>query len=233
MPLIIAVRNRDVNRAKFLVQSCGASVNMPDRDGITPLSHAVIERNVEMVKVLVQNGAKVDAADNYGFTPLMEASAGRYLEVVKVLVENLNDPKDIDDLITPAHRFHRPGADYDWTALMIAAEVEDLEIIRILLKGGAKEGYDRILLIVIETKKKDLFKTVIEAADKALLRIAIKADEEELLRTAIEANNGDVVDFLAERMSYEAFRRMFFSWKSTPERTSEIRRILYRHMESK
>ncbi len=67
---------------KLLVEK-GADVNAKDNDGQTVLHRAAYERNLDVVKWLVEEkGADVNAKDNNGKTPvnLSYGSTARYLE---------------------------------------------------------------------------------------------------------------------------------------------------------
>jgi len=55
---------------KLMIEK-GADVNLPDREGRTPLHHAVPARNTGMMKFLLEGGAEVDFKDQGGSTPLI------------------------------------------------------------------------------------------------------------------------------------------------------------------
>ena len=53
----------------------GAKVDLPDKDGTTPLHQASYDGNVNLVKFLLEYGkANIDLADNDGNTALHHAS---------------------------------------------------------------------------------------------------------------------------------------------------------------
>ena len=64
----------------------GASVNAPDKDGVTPLHRAAESGDVELVKLLVALGADVNAATTAGWTPLHGAAAAGCARVVRLLL---------------------------------------------------------------------------------------------------------------------------------------------------
>ena len=90
-PLILAITNNDIPMIKLLV-SQGADVNMPEiKEGGIPLTWAVSEGNLDIVKYLVENKfskAKVNMPNRDGHTALMWAAENGYLDIVKYLVEN-------------------------------------------------------------------------------------------------------------------------------------------------
>ena len=101
-----------------LLRDAGASLDAVDRDRWTPLHHAAIRANVEILTLLVEAGANVNAADSDGCTALHFAPSTRALACVEVL---LAAGADIDartsagrrpfDLaitnVAPTHRSHR------------------------------------------------------------------------------------------------------------------------------
>jgi ankyrin repeat protein len=90
----------------------GADVNAKDCDGVTVLMHAMGNRNLSAVAMLLEKGAKVNARDSQGRTPLMyaveravhdpirlygqpdrsEEAKARYLELIRYLLDKGADP---------------------------------------------------------------------------------------------------------------------------------------------
>uniref|UniRef100_A0A8C2BW69 Uncharacterized protein n=1 Tax=Cyprinus carpio TaxID=7962 RepID=A0A8C2BW69_CYPCA len=88
-PLISAVFLQDSGaRCRFvnLLLQRGASVNLPDESGRTPLSYACEMGHLDAVKILVKSGADPEAADAWGNTALMYAAAAGHSAVVEFLV---------------------------------------------------------------------------------------------------------------------------------------------------
>ena len=105
--LIEAVKNNDINRVNSILNNGKANINAKDRDGWTALIWASCKGDLEIVKLLVENGADIDAKDNEGWSALMEASYEGHLKVVKYLVEKGIDRVNVKD-------------NDGWTALMRA-----------------------------------------------------------------------------------------------------------------
>ncbi|KTF67203.1 hypothetical protein cypCar_00049144, partial [Cyprinus carpio] len=87
--LISAVFLQDSGaRCRFvnLLLQRGASVNLPDESGRTPLSYACEMGHLDAVKILVKSGADPEAADAWGNTALMYAAAAGHSAVVEFLV---------------------------------------------------------------------------------------------------------------------------------------------------
>jgi ankyrin repeat protein len=53
----------------------GANANVVDKDGNSPLWHAILNRNVDLVELLVQHGANVNALDRQGQPPLARVNS--------------------------------------------------------------------------------------------------------------------------------------------------------------
>jgi diazepam-binding inhibitor (GABA receptor modulator, acyl-CoA-binding protein) len=68
-----------------LIQSIG--INSQDRQGLTPLHHAVDEGLIETVKILVDLGASANIQDTEGMTPLHYAVELNYSEILQVLLK--------------------------------------------------------------------------------------------------------------------------------------------------
>jgi len=58
-----------VDMARILLDN-GASLNVKDKDGVTPLHYMVKKERLDMVELLVKYGADLEARDNMGYTPL-------------------------------------------------------------------------------------------------------------------------------------------------------------------
>ncbi len=70
-PLIGAIYHYNTNTAFYLIQA-GADVNIPDKQGRTPLIWAIIngDKALPLVKYLIDHGASLDAKDKDGITVL-------------------------------------------------------------------------------------------------------------------------------------------------------------------
>jgi hypothetical protein len=112
--------------------------------------------NLEIVKLLLDNGAAVNGVDSTGMTALMLAAERGHLQIVILLLDNGAAVNDVDStgmtaLMLAAERGHLQivillldnGAavnDVDstgMTALMLAAEAGHLQIVILLLNSGA------------------------------------------------------------------------------------------------
>ena len=84
--LMSAVTSGDVSGVKFFVKSGADVVNQKNIGGATPLLLACREGNLEIAKILIDNGANINATDNEGWTPLMRAALAGKKDVVALLM---------------------------------------------------------------------------------------------------------------------------------------------------
>lgn len=92
----IVVARRDLTWINFLSQK-GASADVQDTSGVTPLMLASQLNFIEGVEALVRHGARVDVTNNAGETPLMSAVHARNTELMRVLLEAGADPDRYDN----------------------------------------------------------------------------------------------------------------------------------------
>jgi ankyrin repeat protein len=86
----------------------GAEVNNGGSNGKYPLMHAVISKNMELVKFFISKGADVNARNKKGLTPLMMSATWGLVEMSKFLLSagadaNIRDKsgKTIFDMLLP------------------------------------------------------------------------------------------------------------------------------------
>lgn len=84
----------DKNSIELLkeLKELGVDVTKPEMSGITALHKAVSDRNVEMVKFLLDLGAKVDMQDDHGWTPRALAENQGHDEI-KNIFQNIKENK--------------------------------------------------------------------------------------------------------------------------------------------
>lgn len=87
-PLMIAISNKDIRMAQFLI-AAGADVNqkVDDINGTTILMSTANDTDLEMLKLLLNNGADPDGMNNYGSTALIWAAHGGQTEAARTLIE--------------------------------------------------------------------------------------------------------------------------------------------------
>ncbi len=130
--LFDAVQENDINKAKELLEQSvvAKSINMPDKDGNTPLKSAVMKGNIEMVELLLDHGAaeSINMPNKYGNTPLKSAVMKGNIEMVELLLDH-----------GAAESINMPNK-YGSTPLESAVWKDKIEMVQLLLDHGAAES---------------------------------------------------------------------------------------------
>ena len=137
-PLVLSVFIGDTGKTAMLIEA-GANINVIDRDEERYLlSYAIINDDVDMLKLLLNNGFHYEQRDPEGYTPLMIAAKHSAIKCLKALIamgadisaEN-DDPDtmyiDMEDLDDEEERENR-------TAIRVACNPE---IVATLMEAGA------------------------------------------------------------------------------------------------
>src|ERR1700722_13836166 len=82
-----AVLRKEAGALRRAIEA-GSNIDQPDREGRTPLSNAVGDGEVEIVKILLRAGANVDASDSQGITPLHFAAQRHSAEITNLLLSS-------------------------------------------------------------------------------------------------------------------------------------------------
>jgi len=158
--LVEAVDRRDVRRIRKLL-SAGANPNATYKNGNTVLHMATVRGHGDIVRSLLLGGADPNAgAVNDSATPLILASASGKRDIVQLLIDSGGDVnrRTTSDLVFVAAEAQiavqakiemwkfRPamghlvgdGTGGGSTALMFASAEGDAEIVKALLKAGAR-----------------------------------------------------------------------------------------------
>ncbi|XP_026756929.2 ankyrin repeat domain-containing protein 39 [Galleria mellonella] len=82
----------DKDRVKYLIdkaKNIKEAVNAPDNSGYTPLHYAARTGNIDICKILLQNGAIINSQTKSGMaTPLHKAAAAGKTDMVKFLIQS-------------------------------------------------------------------------------------------------------------------------------------------------
>lgn len=95
--LHIVVERRDLTWLNFLAGK-GASLNIKDKQGNTPLMLAVQGGFIDGIESLVRRKARVDEPNNAGETPLIRAVQRRDLRMIRLLLDGGANPDRRDTL---------------------------------------------------------------------------------------------------------------------------------------
>lgn len=143
-PLINAVKLGHKDIVQLLLDKGGGDINFKGWNGDTALVIAVAEGNKELVQMLLDKGAYLNA-DNGAKYPLIEAVKIGNKEIVKMLLDKGADVLVQDfDVEQGKHSYqsrtryfyeYRPNGN---TALKIAEEKGDAELVEMLKKAGAQ-----------------------------------------------------------------------------------------------
>jgi hypothetical protein len=85
--IIDAVRRNDLSAVRQMLRANARSVAATDGDGATPLHWAANGGNLDMMRLLIQNGANVNQRQNNGWTPAHSAADGDRYESIRILME--------------------------------------------------------------------------------------------------------------------------------------------------
>jgi ankyrin repeat protein len=129
-PLILTCQYNFVDMAKFLIEK-GADINLQANNGYTPLI-AAASVSEELTKLLLSKGADIKLKTEDGtsafITSITGVLSGRVTTAVAKLL--LEKGANVNDSITK-------GSAEGYTALMMAARNNKLELVKFLVKEGA------------------------------------------------------------------------------------------------
>lgn len=130
-PLLAALRDTD----KYVQESASqALVQIGEKTVSPPLINAAWRRDIEIVKLLLENGADVNARDISGITVLMHVSRYGYTEIAKMLIEkgadvNAKDNEGRTALIQASGKGHKETA-----KLLIEKGTEEISVKEQIIK---------------------------------------------------------------------------------------------------
>jgi uncharacterized protein len=157
-PLLFAAREGCVPCLKALLAG-GADIDLPDPDDVTALNMALLNRNWDAARYLIEAGADVDFWDVYGQTPLYVAVDMNTLPIGRRVELPSMDPTSGVDVIRmllakganpnaqlklrpkyrniPYDRYRDPMIVWGTTPLLRAAKAGDAPVVELLLQHGA------------------------------------------------------------------------------------------------
>jgi ankyrin repeat protein len=151
------IQSGDLEALKTLLDKNPELIHAKDKEGDSTLTWAVVSRNIEIARFLIENGAEINESNQQGYTPLHWAAIRASSEMAKLLIQNGANMNICDyENQTPLHKagitgnvdvakvLVEEGADidikdaYGRTPLLVTArERGNIDVIRILLERGA------------------------------------------------------------------------------------------------
>ncbi|AID46733.1 ankyrin repeat protein [Pigeonpox virus] len=122
-----AVEEGDIAKVEELLNSGQYINNVLYKKGNTPLHLAVINKNLDMMRLLLARGADPDVPNTDRFTALHLAVMANYIEGIKLLLD-YRAYTNLEDC-------------YGCTPLVIAISKENTKVCRMLLDAGADVNY--------------------------------------------------------------------------------------------
>ena len=159
--LIRAIKINDADRVRTLLYA-HVSVNEKNYAGITPMTVAGEKGNMDIIRLLVENGkANLNEKSSYGVTPLIAAAAagqsqaGTYLlqhgadplakddlgKTALIYASNFDDPKTLTDLIAQDKTSVNVPDNAGNTALIYSAQRGYINNVKLLVSGGADVNF--------------------------------------------------------------------------------------------
>lgn len=123
-PLIIAIKQERIESIKCMLNH-GASANFPTFNKVTPLMVAIVVGNVDIASLLLEHNANPNEYNDSGDTPLIIAAQEHNIAMLELLLKN----KNVD--VNQASKLDKE------TALALAVEKRDMDVVKILLLYGA------------------------------------------------------------------------------------------------
>jgi ankyrin repeat protein len=102
----------------------GTSVNAADEHKRTALMWAALKGHTSVVEYLIDKGADINAKDSDNLTPLIYATRGSFLQTTEFLLKN-------------GAEVNVQSKKIGVTALMTAASLGNVKMVRLLLENGA------------------------------------------------------------------------------------------------
>ena len=144
-PLHIIAGFSDQKKILSLLLEKGALHNVKDDDGDTPLHVAASNNNLSAIKQLLKNGATINEQNSIGFTPLMEAISEKNTQTIDYLLKK-------SDLNLRS----KTGT----SALGYALKAKMIELVKTMIKLGAKADFNIIAKYAVANKMNDLLEFV-------------------------------------------------------------------------
>jgi ankyrin repeat protein len=140
----------------------GAQVNSVDKYGRTPLSYAVWNGNVAVVKRLIRAGARADLKDKIGGTPLSYSICNGNKEVIKLLFKKVSQADSEDDikkklLLSAAENGHEDVVKLLLEIGKVDVDLKDDRFSQTPLSWAAANGHEAVVKVLLEIGKANVY----------------------------------------------------------------------------
>ena len=166
--------------------------------GLTPLTFAAREGDIESARLLLDAGAQINQVTEYGWTPLLTAVNNRNYQLAKLLLEKGADPNIANKggwtpLYLATDNRNIEGGDYP----VPKADMDHLELIRMLLEKGANPNAkikDNTLTRTIFTMQwffedgATAFVRASQSSDTELMKLLLKHGADPQIATSLGDN---------------------------------------------
>ena len=145
-PLIIAVYENRMDLVRVFLY-LGANPNLKNNNDTTALMIASQNNQVECTYLLLHYNADIHIQDTEGNTALMYASVYDSIDIIKLLINK--DNQNLDQI-----------NENGWTALLLAASMNNYDIVYLLLQNGVdinkqSNKWDNLLKDIIDDDSKE------------------------------------------------------------------------------
>ncbi len=147
-----AVESKDYKSVESFINK-GFDLELKNDNNKTALSIAVNENDIKLAKLLIENGVSVnkEKEDEWSYSYLAEAFINEFKDMAKLLIEYGAD-------VNEEFEVQRSGYQDQYTPLIWACDMDDLELCKILVEAGAiinKEygGYTALGRAAINSEK--------------------------------------------------------------------------------
>ena len=211
--LLLACKNKKINNAKKILK-LGGDIEVRSKDGLTPLIIAIKNKNLEIVKLLVNNGAKLgellDKKNNLKITPLICSIMEDEVDIFKYLIDNGASVELLNPIYYGIIYKNKPmikilldkkiKLDIEIegiTPLSLTTSLKDLDIMKMLIEAGASLNYSALgstpIMEIIKNNYLEGMKLFLDKGynlnKKDFLEISSK-DNIELSKLVLENNLG-------------------------------------------
>lgn len=134
LEMIIGTNHKEKYEMMHMVLNKGADINQQNAKGMTPIMHAIITNDLEIIRICLNYHANLSLKDHSFYTPLMYAVTNYHLnqcEIVKLLLDAGADVNQIGLLDATALHY----------AVISMNRRSSLEIVRLLINRGANIYY--------------------------------------------------------------------------------------------